>query len=375
LGETGICVVPRRHPPHGNPREINRGKCSPKGGSIPRRIQWARSSIQAILKAAKEYAFGIKIQSRKGEMFQIPVVPIIDIATYDRFVQIREKNKTYPARRLDYDYLIGGVLYCACDRKWGARTQKNRKNRHGELIERRTPMGVYYCRQIYKDLISPDCPRHVSSKKADAQAWQKICDAVDKPKYLLAQARKLVELLRASANTLHDDQARIEREIEALATERQWVITQGRKGNITAADMDYQLGALTMQEVSFKRELSSLGQAININALGDWETKINEYLVDLRAGIEELKNAVPQDEEERHNLFLLKKRIIDTLVERVTIDKNREVKVEIRINLLQILDEEDSESNDPSAVYSRRGGIYNRKRSHRVRRHRCAFYG
>ena len=114
---------------------------------------------------------------------------------------------------------------------------------------------------------------------------------MDKPKYLLAQARKLVEQLRASANTLHDDQARIEREIEALATERQWVITQGRKGNITAADMDYQLGALTRQEVSFKRELSSLGQAININALGDWETKINEYLVDLRAGIEELKNA------------------------------------------------------------------------------------
>ena len=181
---------------------------------------------------------------------------------------------------------------------------------------------------------------------------------MDKPKYLLAQTRKWVKQLRASANTLHDDQARIEREIEALATERQWVITQGRKGNITAADMDYQLGALTMQEVSFKRELSSLGQAININALGDWETKINEYLVDLRAGIEELKNAVPQDEEERHNLFLLKKRIVDNLVERVTIDKNREVKVEIRLNLLQILDEEDSESNDPSAVYSRQGGIY-----------------
>ena len=183
---------------------------------------------------------------------------------------------------------------------------------------------------------------------------------MDKPKYLLAQARKWVEQLRASANTLHDDQARIEREIEALAAERQWVITQGRKGNITAADMDYQLGALTRQEVSFKRELSSLGQAININALGDWETKINEYLVDLRAGIEELKNAVPQDEEERHNLFLLKKRIVDTLVERVTIDKNREVKVEIRLNLLQILDEEDSESNDPSELYSRRGGIYTR---------------
>ena len=134
-----------------------------------------------------------------------------------------------------------------------------------------------------------------------------------------------------------------------MATERKWLITQARKGNITAADMDYQSGAMTMQEVSLKRELSSLGQAININALSDWEIKINEYLADLRAGVEELKNAAPEDDDERHNLFLLKKQMVNTLVERVTINKNREIKVEIRLNLLGILEEE-SGSDDSSAA-------------------------
>jgi DNA invertase Pin-like site-specific DNA recombinase len=330
-----------------------------KGCSIPRRIRWARSSIQAVLKAAKEYAYGIKIQSRKGEMFEIPVDPIIDVATYDRFVEMRAKNKTYPARHLDYDYLIGGVLYCACGQKWGARTQKSRKNRHGVVTPRKTLTGMYYCRQNHKDHVSPECPRHIGAKRADAQAWQKICDAVGKPQYLLAQARKLVEQLRASADTLHEDRARIEKEIEALTTERQWLITQARKGNITAADMEYQLGAMTLQEVSLKREVSSLGQAININALNDWEAKLNEYLADLRAGIEELKNAAPQDGEERHSLFLLKKQMVDTLVERVTINKNREIKVEIRLNLLAILDE-DAGSDSTSAAYTRRGGTYTR---------------
>ena len=50
-----------------------------KGSSIPRHIQWSRSSIQAILKSSKEYAYGFKTYSRAGQTFQIPVVPIIDI--------------------------------------------------------------------------------------------------------------------------------------------------------------------------------------------------------------------------------------------------------------------------------------------------------
>lgn len=55
--------------------------------------KWARASIRAILKSAKEYAYGLKIQSRKGELFEIPVGPIIDIATYDSFREMRTRKK------------------------------------------------------------------------------------------------------------------------------------------------------------------------------------------------------------------------------------------------------------------------------------------
>ena len=65
-----------------------------------------------------------------------------------------------------------------------------------------------------------------------------------------------------------------------------------------------------MQEVNLKTELASLGQAINTNMLTNWEAKFNEYLDDLRAGIEELKNAAPETSEERHRVFLLKKRLL-----------------------------------------------------------------
>jgi site-specific DNA recombinase len=346
-----------------------------KGSSIPRRIQWARSSIQAILKSAREYAYGIKIQTRKGEIFELSVDPIIDTVTYDRFVEMRHRKKTYPARRLEHDYLLGGILHCACGNKWGARTQKTRKNRKGVLVERKTITGIYYCRQNHKDLISPDCPRHVGAKKADADAWDKIRSFVDKPEYLLSQARNLVEQLRMNAANLHEETDRIKKELERINMDRQWVITLARQGKITNTDLEQQLATLTLQEISYKHDLSTLGQTININALDSWEAKFEEYLADLRAGITELKDAAPQNEEERHNLFLLKKQVVDTLVERVTISKNREINVEIRLDLLAILDQDTGLLNLTPAAYSKRGEIYTRIQSTRARRRRCASCG
>ena len=330
-----------------------------KGSSIPRRIQWARSSIQAILIAAKEYAFGIKIQSRKGEKFEIPVEPIIDMVTYELFVQMRASKRTHPANHVEFDYLIGGVLYCPCGLKWGARTQRTRKNKDGVVRERKSIVGIYYCTQNHLDLVSPDCPRHTGAKKAEAQVWEKVCEVVDNPEYLFAQAHQLVEELRASAANIHEERARIEKEMEALANERQSLITWARQGKITATDMENQLGAMTMQELSLKHELSSLGQRINLNSLNDWEEKFMEYLEDLRIGVEELKNAAPQNDEERHQVFLLKKQIVDTLVHRATIDRNRKIMVDIRLNLLAILDQ-DAKSTMLDLAYIGKGETYTR---------------
>lgn len=345
-----------------------------KGSSIPRRIQWARSSVQSILIAAKEYAYGIKIQSRKGEKFEIPVEPIIDLVTYERFVQMRASKRTHPANHVSYDYLIGGVLYCQCGLKWGARTQKNRKNKDGVVRERKTVVGIYYCTQNHLDLVSPDCPRHTGAKKAEAQVWEKVCEVIDNPQYLIAQAHQLVEDLRASAENIHEERARIEKEMQALANERQSLITWARQGRITAADMENQLSAMTLQELSLKHELSSLGQRINMNSLNDWEEKLMEYLADLRLGVEELKNVAPQNNEERHQVFLLKKQIVDTLVHRATIDRNRKIMVDIRLNLLAILDQ-DAKSTMLDLAYIGKAETYTHTRSALVHPRHCAFCG
>ena len=171
------------------------------------------------------------------------------------------------------------------------------------------------------------------------------------------------------------DEKRIKRELEAIATERQWTITQARKGGITTTDMEGQLSILTMQELNLKTELASLGQAISTNMLTNWEAKFNEYLEDLRAGIEELKNAAPETPEERHRVFLLKKKVVDVLLEEATIDEYKEIHVKIRVDLLKIVGD-DPESGDStlSAVETQSGGIYIHILSFPARRHHLSFF-
>jgi hypothetical protein len=46
----------------------------------------------------------------------------------------------------------------------------------------------------------------------------------------------------------------------------------------------------------------------------------------------ELINANPQASDERHQVFALRKRIVDTVIEEARIDENREIHIKLRTN-------------------------------------------
>ena len=136
-----------------------------------------------------------------------------------------------------------------------------------------------------------------------------------------------------------------------MVLERQWVITRARKGSITEVDMENQLGVLTLQEASLKRELMSRGQVLNIDDLDDWESRVTEYFADLREGLTSL-NIPPTNEEESKEQFTLKRQVVLNLVDRVTIGPNRKLKVHMRLDLLKFLRGEFDEikNNDTSTA-------------------------
>ncbi len=266
----------------------------------------------------------------------------------------------------------------------GARTSAFRENRKGEKVERKTLIGVYYCRQIHVGHVSPDCPRSIGTKKADDYVWEKVCMAINSPDILIAKAHGAVDDLRNNAQALYDDKDRLQKELDAITLERQWIITQARKRSITESDMDYQLGSLTLQELTLKRELVTVGSAMDIYTLDNWDMQVKEYFADLQAGIESL-NTAPQNDEERREMFEIKQQIVNTLVKKVTIDRNRELTVHFSLNLWQILQDQakkqgttggggGSGKGGSSAVPIETVGIYTRRRSTRAHRRRCAFF-
>jgi len=307
-----------------------------KHGCAPRRIRWSRSSIQAILGSAKEYACGLKTYSRAGQTFHIPVAPIIDMPTYELFTKMREENKTYPKHRKKNDYLLSGHLKCACNLTWRARTTTHRRSRKGEWVERKTPISTYFCPQPHKELRSSNCSKSVNAKDAETQVWQKLYNFVMNPDFLLAQAKELVYQLQQNHEYLQQTHKELLEELEKQSHKRQQIITDARKAQRDDDDFAEQMRELYGKEERLKHRLATIEQELKNYIEVDWETKANDYVEDIQASMGKLNSANSQTPEEQRRIFLLKKQLVDELVAKAIIDGERDIQVEFRAKIIDL---------------------------------------
>ncbi len=165
-----------------------------------------------------------------------------------------------------------------------------------------------------------------------------VCNAINKPEILIEKARDIVDELKENALTYNEEKERIEKTLGNLIIDRQWVITQALKRSISEDEMERKLNDMSLLEASLKRDLNSLQETINIQLLENWEDKVKQYLEDLQEGIQAL-NDIPATPREQIEVYELRRKIIETLVEKVVVDKDLRLIVTIRINLLSILEE------------------------------------
>jgi hypothetical protein len=85
-----------------------------------------------------------------------------------------------------------------------------------------------------------------------------------------------------------------------------------------------------------QRRLKTIERAKDDFAKLDLEEQVKKYVAELQSEMTELINADPQTPEERHQVFLLKKRIVDTVLVEAGIDENREIYVKFRMDLLNL---------------------------------------
>jgi site-specific DNA recombinase len=279
------------------------GNAPQKGSSTPRQIEWARSSIQGILESAKEYSYGYKEQSRDGETFPIQVEPIIDIQTYELFKIKRGKNKTNSPQPVRHDYLLSGHLKCSCKLTWQARTATHRRGRKGDWIERKTPIGTYFCPQPHKELRASDCPKTVSGKQADAQVWEQVSEFITNPDYLLAQAKAQVFRLQKDYKQMQREEFCLQEEVKRLNDERQEFITRARKQRMPDEEFTSQMSTLYDKERGVQRRLTTIERARDDFMQLDPEAQVKKYVAELQSEILELIHANPQTPEEIHVRF------------------------------------------------------------------------
>jgi DNA invertase Pin-like site-specific DNA recombinase len=317
-----------------------------KAATRPRKIAWATSSIVGILQGAEDYAAGKKTQHREGDRFEMPIEPILDAETYERFLEVKPKERVPSPATVRQYALIKGLLYCACGYRWQPRGTQSHARRHDGVWVRRVEIqGVYYCPCNHEELRSPDCPGSIPRIEADREVWRQVCNAINHPEILLESARNLVAETINEANARDTSRERVQKELENLFLNRQWTITQARIGNISEEEMERTLDEYSQLEVSLKNELSLTQKRIDERLLVDWEAKVQEFLRDLEIGIQDLSD-LSVSEEKWLATFDLKKKIVELLVERVAIDFNRQLTVTIRLNLMELLQESMKDDGD-----------------------------
>ena len=126
---------------------------------------------------------------------------------------------------------------------------------------------------------------------------------------------------------MQQEELRLHKELKRLNDERQEFITKACKERMPDEELTPQMNALYEKERGVQRRLTTIERTKDDFTQLDLEEQIKKYAAELQSEMVELIHADPQTPEERHQVFVLKKRIVDTVLEEARIDQNRRIHI------------------------------------------------
>jgi|GEM_PF-2825014 len=130
------------------------------------------------------------------------------------------------------------------------------------------------------------------------------------------------------------DELHLQEDMKKLNSERQEFITRARKERMPDDEFTSQISIHYDKELRVKRRLTAIEQEKDTFTKLDLEEQVKKYVAELQSEMAELINAAPQTPEDRHQVFLLKKQIVDAVLAEARIDENREIHVKFRTDFL-----------------------------------------
>jgi site-specific DNA recombinase len=274
-------------------RRLNAAGIAPRINKI-----WSKATIANIL-TFEGYATGEYKTTLAGEEFTVTCPPLIPLSVWQKALEVREGNKKYRGRNVKEDYLCRGMVVCLCGWSWTVRTcrggyQKGKSGYYGCARKDHQPEHVH-----------PDCPGTIGSKKLDEHVWNFVTTICRNPEIVQTAIDAKIAQLHEERGNIEAEAEQLQRELDRLTEERQWVITTARKGKITDEDMDGQLTAIDIQAAELRKKrgdkLAAIAVQQHADRLKEWA---DQYLRNIADGLRVLETDVLElTEEERANLY------------------------------------------------------------------------
>ncbi len=311
-------------------REIRRNFIT--GGAQQRnddlKYSWNMVMLRRMLNA-KLYWTGKHKIDWNGEIYEIPCPIIISSELAQQVQERKALYKYYPAGNTRNNYLAAGLVYCAaCDVRANIVSANNGVKKNGEPKK----YTFYQCsNRANLDLVTGNHFSRGSAKLIDARIWAKVWALISEPGRFEQALQERIEELQAQEIDAQAECDKLERQLDDLLMERQKVIGWARKGTINENDLETQLITLSIQEGVLKRELDN-----NRLLVGNRAEKMIElariFKEQVKAGVEAI-NAKPETPEQEQLQFEFRKKIVQTIVEKVDIHPDKSVTVHVALDL------------------------------------------
>jgi site-specific DNA recombinase len=302
-------------------------------GPQKREHQWPLSTLHHILTEPAYYQ-GYTEASRDGEVYRIPCPPIIRKDTFDQVQELRSHNRSHSKPLVRKDYLCRGLVTCADGRKWGVRTLRYR----GNHVLRKTPLRKYVCSKLQsygRDAVDPDCPGTVGGKKLDQYVWGQIVQLLLEPDRIEKALQDDIDKHKGATDDLEQERDRLVKALQDTDSERQWIITQARKGNISETDMVQQLEYIDSEIEATDRHIKDLQKEIQYRQHNQELSKnlVYEFRMLRDTWGFAFKEAGLEPPEEDETTFEKKRELVLGLVDKIVMHKDWPPTIVFRVDV------------------------------------------
>ena len=184
----------------------------------------------------------------KSEWVLIPI-PDCKIIEEDRFYRVQEilnKNKVFSKRNSKNQYLLSGLIYCACGSRYAGEPQ------HGKPF--------YRCRNRINNFPLPKTCHNGSilGETLDDAVWNEVSKSIQNPTLLRQQVENLKGYYKDRPSKLESEIKTLENHIQATEKEENRLFEAYKAGLITISKYKDELELVRIRSVQLKKELLDL---------------------------------------------------------------------------------------------------------------------